>query len=93
MEFVNPGVMRFRCMSRQGGSSAILQKAFFKHALVNSNNNRLLFTPFTVTRFAIQVEIHPHKCYIMFNMMSVVKNAGALIDKGNGKIAEAFCEM
>ena len=23
----------------------------------------------------------------MFNMMSVVKNAGALIDKGNGKIA------
>ena len=23
----------------------------------------------------------------------VVKNAGALIDKGNGKIAEAFCEM
>ncbi len=45
--------MRFRCMSRQGGSSAILQKAFFKHALVNSNNNRLLFTPFTVTRFAM----------------------------------------
>ena len=43
--------------------------------------------------YKIQVEIHPHKCYIMFNMMSVVKNVGALIDRGNGKIAEAFCEM
>ena len=80
--------MRFRCMSRQGGSSAILQKAFFKHALVNSNNNRNRYK-----KYKIQVEIHPHKCYIMFNMMSVVKNAGALIDKGNGKIPEAFCEM
>ena len=28
MESGNPGAMRFRCMSRQGGSSAILQKAF-----------------------------------------------------------------
>lgn len=88
MEFVNPGVMRFRCMSRQGGSSAILQKAFFKHALVNSNNNRNRYK-----KYKIQVEIHPHKCYIMFNMMSAVKNAGALMDKGNGKIPEAFCEM
>ena len=88
MEFVNPGVMRFRCMSRQGGSSAILQKAFFKHALVNSNNNSNRYK-----KYKIQVEIHPHKCYIMFNMMSVVKNVGALIDRGNGKIAEAFCEM
>ena len=88
MESGNPGAMRFRCMSRQVGSSAILQKAFFKHALVNSNNNRNRYK-----KYKIQVEIHPHKCYIMFNMMSAVKNAGALIDKGNGKIAEAFCEM
>ena len=66
----------------------ILQKAFFKHALVNSNNNRNRYK-----KYKIQVEIHPHKCYIMFNMMSVVKNVGALIDRGNGKIAEAFCEM
>ncbi len=40
-------------------------------------------------KYKIQVEIHPHKCYIMFNMMSVVKNVGALIDRGNGK-REAF---
>ena len=44
-------------------------------------------------KYKIQVERHPHKCYIMFNMMSAVKNAGALMDKRNGKIAEAFCEM
>lgn len=66
----------------------ILQKAFFKHALVNSKNNRNRYK-----KYKIQVEIHPHKCYIMFNMMSAVKNAGALMDKGNGKIPEAFCEM
>ena len=55
MESGNPGAMRFRCMSRQGGSSAILQKAFFKHALVNSNNNRNRYK-----KYKIQVEIHPH---------------------------------